>query len=172
MNRLLIMILTLGITACASNSTDYRRADRPGKDGYRETQITGNRYRVSFKGNRATTPDQVKDYALMRAAELTMLNGHDWFRVVNQETEQDTRTSPATTTSLTAGRHVHQRCGLLGCTTTVTPAYRGGVVLTNRNADDGYSTSIEIVMGDGEVDDPTTVYNARELYEFIDKKYE
>lgn len=171
MKRLMLVISMLGLYACASNSTDYIKAEESGDEGYTETQISDNRYRVSFKGNRVTSGDMVKDYALMRAAELTILNGHDWFRVVTQDTQKDTRERPGTTTSLSRHRNVHQSCGLLGCTTTVTPAYSGGIVMTTGRAEDGYSTSIEIVMGDGEVEDPTTVYNAQELHKFLGDKY-
>lgn len=61
-------------------------------------------------------------------------------------------------------------CGLLGCTTTVTPDYSGVDVVTIREVNH-YSASIEIVMGDGRLDDPTTACNATELRRSLSLKY-
>jgi len=79
----------LGLAACASSPTPYRSATDG--FGYREQQLESNRYRVSFAGNAATALDTVRDYALFRAAELTVATGHDYFKVVDQST--DTRSS-------------------------------------------------------------------------------
>lgn len=87
--RLLGTLVLLGLAACASSPTPYRSASDG--FGYREQQLESNRYRVSFAGNAATGLDTVRDYALFRAAELTVATGHDYFRVVNQST--DTRSS-------------------------------------------------------------------------------
>jgi len=171
MKAIVIAVAILGLCACASHDTDYVKAQGARDHGFSESQISENRYRVSFKGNRSTSRDKIKDYALMRAAELTILNGHDWFKVMNQDTEQERQSRPVASTSVQSGHHVHRSCGLLGCSTTVTPAYTGTMVMATRETGNGYSTSIEIVMGDGEVDDPTTVYNAKELREFISGKY-
>ncbi len=46
--------------------------------GYRDQQIESNRYRVSFSGNVATDLDAVRDYALYRAAELTLARCDDF----------------------------------------------------------------------------------------------
>ena len=83
--RLGAALLLLGLVACASAPTPYRAASDG--FGYREQQIEGNRYRVSFSGNAATDLDAVQDYALYRAAELTLANGDDYFRVVDRHTE-------------------------------------------------------------------------------------
>jgi hypothetical protein len=88
--RLLLgLLVLLGLGACASSPTPYRSASD--RFGYSEQQLESNRYRVSFAGNAATALDTVRDYALFRAAELTVASGHDYFRVVNQST--DTRSS-------------------------------------------------------------------------------
>jgi hypothetical protein len=82
-------LVLLGLLACASSPTPYRSASD--RFGYSEQQLESNRYRVSFAGNAATALDTVRDYALYRAAELTVATGHDYFKVVNQST--DTRSS-------------------------------------------------------------------------------
>jgi hypothetical protein len=83
--RLGAALLLLGLVACASAPTPYRAASDG--LGYRDQQLESNRYRVSFSGNAATELDAVQDYALYRAAELTLANGDDYFRVVDRHTE-------------------------------------------------------------------------------------
>jgi len=83
--RLGAALLLLGLVACASAPTPYRVASDG--FGYRDQQIESNRYRISFSANAATDLDAVQDYALYRAAELTLANGADHFRVVDRHTE-------------------------------------------------------------------------------------
>lgn len=168
----LITVIAIGtLAACASNGAKYEMASDDSDYGYYESKITDNRYRVSYNGKTSATRDEVKDMALLRAAELTLLNDHDWFRVMDRDTEQSSRDGNArVTTGLGAGRDVYRSCGLLGCTTTVSPAY-AGIEITSRPGRDMYTTSIEIAMGDGEVDDETSVYNASELYGYLNDQY-
>ena len=79
------LLLLAALLACASAPTPYR----PASDGfgYRDQQLESNRYRVSFAANSATALDAVQDYALYRAAELTLAGGHDYFQVVDRSTE-------------------------------------------------------------------------------------
>jgi hypothetical protein len=60
--------------------------------GYSEKALGGNRYQVTFDGNTLTSRERVEGYLLYRAAELTVQNGFEWFRIVNRETERDRRT--------------------------------------------------------------------------------
>lgn len=75
------------LVACAGAPTPYQAAQ--GGFGYSEQQIEQNRYRVRFAGNAATSRQTVEDYALYRAAELTVQTGHDWFEVVDRDTVQE-----------------------------------------------------------------------------------
>ena len=80
-----MLAVLLGLVACSSAPTPYQAATN--SFGYREQQLESNRYRVSFAGNSATAVNAVEDYALYRAAELTVAGGHDYFRVVDRNTE-------------------------------------------------------------------------------------
>ncbi len=69
------------VAACATAvGTAYAPAGKGGY-GYSETRIEEGRYRIIFAGDGATTPETVEDYALLRAAELALASGYDWFRV-------------------------------------------------------------------------------------------
>lgn len=191
---LLPAAVVLSLAACAGPSSDlYRPADSPGGFGYSEVRLDEDRYRVSFTGNGALDDEAVKELALLRASELTREEGYDWFRVVAVETEERTRTlsSPDQTTIITGedgsttviegdreivlreeddAARVTRECGALGCTTTVTPEYTGPEIITTRSSD-SVATTIEIEMGDGSVVDPTTVYNANLLYDYLEDRY-
>ena len=168
-------LAALLLGACASTTNQfYEPADSPGEYGYSEVQIDDNRYRVSFTGDASTTDEAVRDLALMRAAELTEREGYDWFRVVTVETEETTRTRSSEPTTIIEvpedGEVVYRECGPLGCTTTITEEYSGPEIVTTREAD-RYVTTVEVIMGEGPVVDPTTVYNASELYDFLESRY-
>lgn len=60
--------------------------------GYSEQKLGDNRYMVTFDGNTLTSRERVEGYLLYRAADLTVQNGYDWFRIARKETERDRRT--------------------------------------------------------------------------------
>lgn len=69
------------LAACASLAP-YGPQARDSAQGYSEQRIESDRWRVSYHG--VGDPDVVADYALLRAAELTLENGHDWFEVTGR----------------------------------------------------------------------------------------
>ena len=78
--------LLLGLLAACSTPTPYRASNGDGT-GYSDQRIETDRYRVTFTGNDATSFDTVQNYALYRAAELTLAAGFDQFTVVSRSTE-------------------------------------------------------------------------------------
>lgn len=78
--------------ACAT-ATPYQAALNSDR-GYSEQQIETNRYRVQFAGNSLTDRKTVETYLLYRAAELTKVNGYDYFRVVRRDTDAESRVVP------------------------------------------------------------------------------
>lgn len=76
----------LVLTAC-STPTVYGPRASANASGFTEMRIEADRYRVSYQGGNGAGPDQVADYALLRAAEIASAQGYDWFRVVEQFTQ-------------------------------------------------------------------------------------
>lgn len=84
----------LGVAALAGacvSATPYREAAKAGRDGYSDTRIETNRFRVTFEGNSSTPRDTVENYLLYRAAELTLQNGDDYFVMATRDTESQSR---------------------------------------------------------------------------------
>jgi hypothetical protein len=76
------------LAACATAvGTAYAPADSKGY-GYTQTRIEADRYRITFSGDGATASDVVEDYALLRAAELAVENGYDWFHVIGRSLDE------------------------------------------------------------------------------------
>jgi hypothetical protein len=78
------------LSACAT-ATPYAPAGEGSRYGYAEQRIDTHRYRVSFSGNSVTSREQVESALLLRAAEITLQNGGDWFSTVNRSTDRDVR---------------------------------------------------------------------------------
>jgi hypothetical protein len=84
MKRLVLPLLAALALAACSTPTVFQPAASPGAVGYSELRIEPGRYRVFFRGGSGASPDQVMDLALMRAADLTLADGFDWFQVVDR----------------------------------------------------------------------------------------
>jgi hypothetical protein len=86
MRRALFLAAALALAACASPSV-YAPAARANGPGFSDLRIEQDRHRVTFRGTSADTPAKLNDMALLRAAELTLAQGYDWFQVTNRFAE-------------------------------------------------------------------------------------
>lgn len=82
--------------ACAT-ATPYQAASTSDR-GYSDQQIESNRWMVNFSGNSMTDRQTVETYLLYRAAELTVQNGYDHFRMVRRATDADSSFVPVGST--------------------------------------------------------------------------
>ncbi|KQW86474.1 CC0125/CC1285 family lipoprotein [Brevundimonas sp. Root1279] len=89
---LLAATAALALSACAT-ATPYGPAGPDSRYGYSDQRITSDRYRINFSGNSVTSRDQVEMSLLLRAAELTLESGNDWFATVNRVTDRNVRYS-------------------------------------------------------------------------------
>jgi len=79
-----ILIALAALVAAAGCTTAYgpryERASAPSGFGYYDTQLDQNRYRVQYRA-RESGP-YAEDFAMRRAAELTVQRRYDWFQIV------------------------------------------------------------------------------------------
>lgn len=153
MKRLLLPLLaSLAISGCATAPTLYQPATGPSAVGYSEYRIEPGRYRITFQGGPGAPPQQVTDYALLRAADLAIANGYDWFRVADRFMQGRPDNGP------------HVSFGVGGASFGSHSAV--GVGVSNGMSLGGgpsVASTIEVIMGRGERPNDRDVYDARAL---------
>ncbi len=77
------------LAACQTDPT-YRERGPGDTIGYSDMQLTPNRYRVTFAGGNNTPREEVEDYLLRRAAEVTLQNGYSHFVFDARDTSAET----------------------------------------------------------------------------------
>jgi len=151
MRRLIILpamaVLTLG--ACATEPTRFQPAAGPAAVGFSDMRIEPGRYRVTFHGGPGAPPAQVEDYALLRAANLALAEGYDWFRITDRVTRQ-TGYSGASLGIGVGGASFGRHSAVGGSVGTGIPL-GGGPSLT---------TTMEVLMGKGPRPPEGDVYDA------------
>ncbi|WP_286807449.1 MULTISPECIES: CC0125/CC1285 family lipoprotein [unclassified Marinimicrobium] len=162
---ILALMMALLISACAAPEVYQPASD--GGYGYRESQIADNRYRVSFK-MRGDTQFEAMDYALLRAAELTLMADHDWFVVVDRQMDGEKRES-GSKLGASRTREWERSCGLLGCSTRSRPSTTYSAEI--RSGDRAESEVIlEIRLGKGVRPTEGDSYDALEVRETLRKR--
>jgi hypothetical protein len=83
------LLLATVVSACATGPV-YRPRGPGDVVGYTDQRLTQNRFRVTFAGGTGTHREQVEDYLLRRAAEVTLQNGFTHFVFDARDTEPQT----------------------------------------------------------------------------------
>ena len=91
--------------------------------GYSDTQLAPDVFRITFQGNGFTAPERTQDFALLRAADLTLKHGYRYFAMV-------TANSGGRSGSITLPGHAYTTANVTGygntafgtANTTYTPA--------------------------------------------------
>lgn len=86
MKRLVIApLIALTLSACETTAgAPYAPATGPQAAGFSEIRVEQDRYRVTYRGSARLDHARVEDMALLRAADLALAGGYDWFRVVDR----------------------------------------------------------------------------------------
>jgi len=153
MRRVILIIAAAAtLSACASTPTLYQPQSPKGV-GYSEYRIESDRFRVTFRGGPGAPQEQVSDYALLRAAEVTVGAGYDWFRVVDRQM-QVVGDGSGPRLSVGTGGADFGRHSAVGVGVGTSFNLGGGPALAN---------TIEILLGKGPAPRAPDVYVAREV---------
>lgn len=153
MKRLLIAALAaLSLSACATAPTLYQPSPTREGVGYSEYRIEPGRYRITFRGGPGAPREQVQDYALLRAADLALADGYDWFRVSDRILEGLPDRSPRIGIGVGGGDYGYRSSVGVGVGTSF--SLGGGPAV---------ASTIEVVMGRGDRPRGQDVYDARAL---------
>ncbi len=71
--------------------------------GYSETQLAPDVFRVNVRGNGYTSNERAQDFALLRAAELTLQHGFKYFAIIDESSSTDVSTYSTPGSSQTTG---------------------------------------------------------------------
>lgn len=151
--RLVPILAALALGACATAPTVYQPAAGPNSVGFSEYRIEPGRYRITFRGGPGAPPEQVSDYALLRAADLALAGGYEWFRVSDRFIRQAGPDSGPRMSLGVGGADFGRRSSV-------------GVGLgTSFNLGGGpaVSQTIEVLMGKGPPPPGADIYDAREV---------
>lgn len=161
MKRLIIASLAaLTLAACATSPTVYQPATGPQAVGYSEYRIEPGRYRITFQGGPGAPPQQVTDLALLRAADLAIAEGYDWFRVSDRFLQGQADRGPRFSFGVgggSFGRHSGVGVGV----NTSGMSLGGGPSVTS---------TIEVLMGRGERPRGADVYDARAIRQSLGER--
>lgn len=158
MKRLMLTVsLCAVLAACAATPTMFAPAMGPQSVGFSEYRIEPGRYRVTFRGGPGAPVAQVADFALLRAADLAIADGYDWFRVTDRQmTHSGQGGGPQL--SLGAGGGGSGHSGGVGVGLGTSFNLGGGPQLTQ---------TLEIMMGRGPRPPGADVYDAQQVRQVI-----
>lgn len=160
MKQLILPALAaLALSACATTPTYFQPATGPLAVGFSEMRIEPGRYRVTFQGGPGAPSAQVQDFALLRAANLAVADGYDWFRVVDRTTRQNGYSG----SSLSVG---------IGGMSFGGHSAVGGSVVTGLPLSGGPSlvATLEVLMGKGPKPADSDSYDARAVQHMIGER--
>ena len=161
MRRLILPALAaLTLAGCATTPTLYQPAAGPRSVGYAEQRIEPGRYRVTFQGGPGAPAAYVADLALRRAAELTLAEGYDWFRVSGPPILEG-RPDRGPRIGLGVGSASFGRHSALGLSTGTSFSLGGG---------DSVTATLEVFMGKGARPPGADVYDARGVRDTLGRR--
>lgn len=143
------------LAACATPTT-YVPAAADGY-GYTDQRLEADRFVVRYKGNSATSAERAQDMALLRAADLTLLEGYEWFQVVGRNVREDTSGSSGSRVGIGVGGSSGSYGSSTGVGVGISLPLGGGAKSGSGAA------SLEIKMGSGDKPEGAEIYDARSV---------
>lgn len=157
-------LLAVGACATTPPPPPYTAASSPTALGYSETQIESNRYFVSYRAPSGADVAVLQDYALLRAAELTLQNGRDWFWVDRRTTDQAMSSSyGGSSVGIGVGGGSWGRSSGASVGVGVNVPLGGG----RQSGQRARGATLEIRFGEGPKPDDANAYDARSTSENI-----
>jgi hypothetical protein len=124
--------VALALSACQTSMPAYQAANNPNSVGYFSLPADNGRQAVIYTGEKGMTPAQVAEYALLRAAELTLSSGQEWFAVLHTESQKvqagDVNSIAGRTGPVLTGESTAATAGGIGDRSTATPGISDGGV--------------------------------------------
>jgi len=150
-----LVIPALVLMAACATAPAYGPAKSDKAEGYLSQQIETGRHRVSYTDK---DPVRARNMALLRAAEITLMEGKDWFEVTSESADvpQSGRSGGGTSVSVggSAGSGGYSSMGVgIGI----------GFPLGGSGSSGKVTHTLEIVTGAGPKPDRPEAYDARSV---------
>lgn len=154
-----IALIIILLAACSSSNPQYQAADQKGF-GYSDKQLATDKYWVSYK-SRDTNAQRATDFALLRAAELTIAQGYEWFVVSEKDVsgKRLVRNEPTEVHVDTIANCTSDMCGSVP----TTRKYGSDGVNIEQEERADFTVELTVLFGKGERPEPKFVYDAREV---------
>lgn len=151
-----ILISALALLAGCVTAPSYDPAKSDRGEGYLSQQIEAGRYRVSYTDK---DPVRARNMALLRASEITLADGKDWFQITYEGADSDYSGRSGGGTSVSIGGSAGS-----GGYSGVGVGVGIGFPLGGGSSAAGKTThTMEIVTGAGPKPDKTEAYDARSV---------
>ncbi len=159
--KLILIAAAAGLAACATAPPPYLAASSASSLGYSETQIESNRYVVSYRAPSGADVAVREDYALLRAADLTLQNGRDWFWVDRRTVDQHSTGGygPSVGVGVGGGSWGSHSGGSVGVGINFPLGGGGG--------ERARGATLEVRFGEGPKPDDANAYDARAIAESL-----
>ncbi len=144
------------LAACATSPPPYAASSGANAAGYSETQIESNRYYVTYRARGTADAQLIQDYALLRAADLTLQNGREWFWVDHRSVDEGDGydSGPRIGVGIGGGSYGSHSGGSVGVGMSFPLGQRGATA---------HSATLEIRFGEGPKPDAENAYDARAI---------
>lgn len=156
MMRALILVAALALAACASTPA-YGPAASPSGAGYSERQIESNRYFVTYRAGGSADAALLQDYALLRAAEVTLQQGGDWFWVDRRGLDEEGAANAGPRFSVGVGG------ASFGGNSGVGLGVGMNFPIGGQRGQQAHSATVEMRIGQGPKPAEPNAYDAREI---------
>jgi hypothetical protein len=167
-----LAIGAVGLAACAS-PTPFERASGTDETGYASSQLSTDRYRVSFEGNQATSRETVETYLLYRAAQIADRENSPYFvvsaRDVDAQLDVDRYRHAYTTTPGLFG-YGYSYAYPYYTTSAYGPGYGGFAAPTTVDVDDSYEAAAIIELYDSRPMGRENVFETADVLTRLDAK--
>jgi hypothetical protein len=150
--RTFALAIAAAVLAACQTTPPYAPSAAPGAAGYSETQIEANRFFVTFRAPGGASRSLLQDYALLRAAELTLQHGRDWFWVDRRTLDDRGRRGGPSVGVGVGGASIGGHTGVGASVGMSFPLGGGGPTAT--------AATLEIRFGEGLKPDDANAYDA------------
>lgn len=154
---IILAAAALTLAGCATAAPPYAAAAGAGSAGYVEQQIETDRYSVTFRAPQGADANLLQDYAMLRAADLTLQNNHDWFWVDRRALDDEATVHSGPSIGFGIGGASFGRHSAVGTGVGINLPIGGHTGQVARAA------TVEIRFGSGPKPDEVNAYDARSL---------